>query len=67
MLAWNILAQDALADGRLVALFAHRAPTGLGYWLVRSKLRRPTAAMRKFSAWIVSEISGERGTEPPRA
>jgi LysR family transcriptional regulator, glycine cleavage system transcriptional activator len=57
MLAWNILAQDALADGRLVALFAHRAATGLGYWLVRSKLRRPTAAVQKFSAWIVSEIA----------
>jgi LysR family glycine cleavage system transcriptional activator len=57
MLAWNILAEDALADGRLVALFAHRAPTGLGYWLIRSKLRRPTAAMRKFSAWIVSEMA----------
>lgn len=57
MLAWNFLAHDALADGRLVAPFAHRAVTGLGYWLVKSKLRRPTVAMRRFSDWIVAEMA----------
>jgi LysR family transcriptional regulator, glycine cleavage system transcriptional activator len=67
MLAWNILAQDALADGRLVAPFAHRAATGLGYWLVSSKLRRPTVAMRRFSDWIVSEMTAlAPGERPPR-
>jgi DNA-binding transcriptional LysR family regulator len=64
MLAWNILAEDALADGRLVAPFAHRAATGLGYWLVRSKLRRPTIAMRRFSDWIVSEMAVSAGRTP---
>jgi LysR family transcriptional regulator, glycine cleavage system transcriptional activator len=65
MLAWNILAQDALADGRLVAPFAHRVATGLGYWLVSSKLRRPTVAMRQFSDWIVSETAAFAPGERP--
>ena len=65
MLAWNILAQDALADGRLVAPFAHRAATGLGYWLVSSKLRRATAAMRRFSDWIVAETAANASARTP--
>jgi len=65
MLAWNILAQDAVEDGRLVAPFAHRAATGSGYWLIRSKLRRPTAAMRRFSDWIVSEFAAPASGERP--
>jgi LysR family transcriptional regulator, glycine cleavage system transcriptional activator len=65
MLAWNVLAEDALADGRLVAPFAHRAATGLGYWLVRSQLRRPTAAMRRFSDWIVSEMAASASRRTP--
>ncbi|MGO4842232.1 LysR substrate-binding domain-containing protein, partial [Rhizobiaceae sp. 2RAB30] len=36
MLAWQLLAADALADGRLVAPFGIRAASGLGYWLVTS-------------------------------
>lgn len=58
MLAWNTLAQDALADGRLVAPFAHRARSGLGYWLVSSATRRPTPAMRAFADWLVGELGG---------
>ena len=39
MLAWQLLAADALADGRLVAPFGVRATSGLGYWLVSSANR----------------------------
>lgn len=57
MLAWDTLAMDALADKRLVAPFEHRATTGLGYWLIRSRERRPTQAMRKFSDWLMAELA----------
>ncbi|WAJ26931.1 LysR substrate-binding domain-containing protein [Antarcticirhabdus aurantiaca] len=57
MLAWDTLAMDALADGRVVAPFPHRAATGLGYWLIASESRRPSAAMRLFSDWIVAEMA----------
>jgi DNA-binding transcriptional LysR family regulator len=65
MLAWNVLAEDALADGRLVAPFAHRAATGLGYWLVSSQLRRPTAAMRRFSDWVAAEMAVSAPRQTP--
>lgn len=57
MLAWDTLAQDALAAGRLVAPFQHRASTGLGYWLVSSRSRRPTIAMQRFAGWIRDELA----------
>ena len=61
MLAWQILAHDALADGRLVAPFAGRATTGLGYYVVTSALRRPPEKVRAFVAWLRSELPREAG------
>lgn len=57
MLAWQTLAQDALATGRLVAPFPHRAATGLGYWAVTSATTRPSKAVRDFIAWLETEIA----------
>ena len=56
MLAWQILAHDALADGRLVAPFAGRVTTGLGYYVVTSALRRPPETVRVFVTWLRSEL-----------
>ncbi|MCP1198840.1 LysR substrate-binding domain-containing protein [Notoacmeibacter sp. MSK16QG-6] len=56
MLAWQFLAQDSIAAGRLVAPFPGWQPTGLAYWLLRSERRRPNAAMSVFSAWLQTEI-----------
>jgi DNA-binding transcriptional LysR family regulator len=57
MLAWNTLAQDALADGRLVAPFPQRARSGQAYWLISSETRRPTRAMRAFAEWLADELA----------
>jgi DNA-binding transcriptional LysR family regulator len=56
MLAWQLLAADALADGRLVAPFGVRAQSGLGYWLVTSLNRPESGNVRNFRAWIREEI-----------
>ena len=60
MLAWQTLAQDALATGRLVAPFPHRAATGLGYWAVTSATTRPTKTVSDFLAWLSEEVDGTR-------
>ncbi|WP_114388952.1 LysR substrate-binding domain-containing protein [Notoacmeibacter marinus] len=57
MLAWQFLAQDAIAAGQLVAPFPGCQPTGLAYWLLRSERRRPNAAMTAFSKWLRDEVA----------
>jgi DNA-binding transcriptional LysR family regulator len=52
MLAWQTLAHDAIAAGRLIAPFRERAATGLGYWLVTSGNRRKPPKVRSFERWI---------------
>lgn len=61
MLAWQALAQDAMADGRLVAPFEQRAVTGLGYWIVTSAKHAPSPKIRRFSDWLREEL-GEPST-----
>lgn len=56
MLAWQLLAADALADGRLVAPFGIRAESGLGYWLVTPANRPENRNVKNFKAWIREEI-----------
>jgi DNA-binding transcriptional LysR family regulator len=55
-LAWQLLAADAMADGRLVAPFGVRATSGLGYWMVTSATEREPKKVNQFKAWIRSEI-----------
>ncbi|MER8414462.1 LysR substrate-binding domain-containing protein [Mesorhizobium sp. M0510] len=56
MLGWQLLAADALADGRLVAPFGIRAQSGLGYWLVTSSVKAESRKVRDFKLWIREEI-----------
>jgi DNA-binding transcriptional LysR family regulator len=56
MLAWQTLAHDALAEGRLVAPFPERAATGLGYWIVTSAFRRQPEKVRLFIEWLHREM-----------
>ena len=56
MLAWQLLAADALADGRLVAPFGLRATSGIGYWLVTSQSRREPRKVTQFKTWLREEI-----------
>jgi LysR family transcriptional regulator, glycine cleavage system transcriptional activator len=56
LLAWQTLAQDALAAGHLVAPFAKRVATGIAYFLVTSATRREPPKVAGFKAWIKNEI-----------
>ncbi|MVA98726.1 LysR family transcriptional regulator [Nitratireductor sp. CAU 1489] len=63
MLAWQLLAGEAVADGRLVAPFDARAPSGLGYWLCTESTQTEAPKVRAFKRWILEEVQndGEAG------
>lgn len=56
MLAWHLLAADALADGRLVAPFPVCARIDLSYYLVTAASRRESPKVRAFKAWLREEV-----------
>ncbi len=55
-LAWESLATDSLAMGRLAAPLPGRYPTGLSYWLVTGRHRRPSRGVRRFVAWLRAQL-----------
>lgn len=55
-LAWETLAADALAFGRLVAPFPDRYPTGISYWFVTPRTGAPSRAVRAFKDWLAAEL-----------
>lgn len=57
MLAWQTLAADALAEGRLVAPFPIRAETGFGHYFVTAKEGREPGKTRAFKAWMKDELA----------
>jgi DNA-binding transcriptional LysR family regulator len=57
MLAWQLLAADALADGRLVAPFGARAASGLGYYLVTPASGPDSRKVAAFRRWVREEIA----------
>jgi DNA-binding transcriptional LysR family regulator len=59
MLAWQTLASSALEQGRLVEPFRIRARTGLGHYIVTRANEKPPEKVRRFSAWLRSEIEQE--------
>ena len=58
MLAWQLLAADALADGRLVAPFGIAADSGLGYYMVTSAAKKPNRKVAAFTRWL--EVEAEK-------
>lgn len=62
MLGWQLLCADALADGRLVAPFDVRAPSGLGYWMVTAPDEPESRKVRDFKAWLREEIEATMAT-----
>lgn len=60
MLAWNLLAGEALKDGRLVAPFGVTAATGLGYYVCTSARRAPEQKVRNFLRWLHSETAASQ-------
>jgi LysR family transcriptional regulator, glycine cleavage system transcriptional activator len=57
MLAWQLLAADALADGRLVAPFGARAASDLGYYLVTPASGQDSRKVAAFRRWVKEEIA----------
>jgi DNA-binding transcriptional LysR family regulator len=66
MLASQLLAADALTDGRLVAPFGITADSGLGYYLATSAAKKPNRKVTAFKRWL--EVEAEKtpqfGTGP---
>lgn len=58
-LAWETLDTEALRDGRIVAPFERRQPTGQYYWLVCAKDRAPSAAQSYFTRWLKAELAAD--------
>ena len=55
MLASQLLAADALADGRLVAPFGITADSGLGYYVATSAAKKPNRKVTAFKGWLEEE------------
>ena len=55
MLASQLLAADALADGRLVAPFGVTADSGLGYYVATSAAKKPSRKVTAFKRWLEAE------------
>jgi DNA-binding transcriptional LysR family regulator len=56
-LAFESLAADALAMGRLVEPFRGRHATGNAYWLITAREGRPNRRVRAFSNWLKAEVA----------
>ena len=52
MLAWQLIAADALLDGRLAAPLGIRSDLGLGYYVCTAAGIRPSRKVRDFVAWL---------------
>ncbi|MEP5731878.1 MAG: LysR substrate-binding domain-containing protein [Sulfitobacter sp.] len=57
--AWETLAQDALAVGRLVVPFPGRFKTRISYWFAEPDDRRRTPQVEAFRHWLVDELGEE--------
>jgi LysR family glycine cleavage system transcriptional activator len=57
MLAWDLLAGEALRDGRLVAPFGITATSGLGYHVITSARRQPEQKVKNFIRWLKDEVA----------
>lgn len=57
MLAWQMLAGDAVADGRLVEPFGVRANTGLAHYFVAPEGRSEQSKVSLFKSWVRAEVA----------
>lgn len=58
LLTVDMMAADAVREGRLTWPFKRSAQTDLGYWLVRPEGRRLPAKVRFFRDWLLAEAAG---------
>lgn len=64
-LAWETLALDALAAGRLTAPLPGRYPTGAAYWSVVGRRGRRSPSVRAFEAWLRGELGATLSAARP--
>jgi LysR family transcriptional regulator, glycine cleavage system transcriptional activator len=55
-LAWETLANDAMARGQVIAPFDGRLKTGAAYWLVAKEHSDKAGDVAKFSDWLRAEL-----------
>jgi LysR family transcriptional regulator, glycine cleavage system transcriptional activator len=55
-LAWETLANDAMARGQVIAPFEGRLKTGAAYWLVAEEHSDKAGDVAKFSDWLRAEL-----------
>lgn len=55
-MAWETLACDALELGQIAAPFSQRSQTGATYWLATRRSSANKPSVRKFSAWLETEL-----------
>jgi LysR family transcriptional regulator, glycine cleavage system transcriptional activator len=56
MLAWQTLAADAVAEGRLVVSFPIKAKTGKGHYFISDPQRRESRNIQLFKSWLRKEL-----------
>lgn len=56
LLAVDMMAADAVSDGRLVHPFDVTAESGVGYWLVVAEGKREPRKTRLFREWLMHEV-----------
>jgi DNA-binding transcriptional LysR family regulator len=59
-MAWQLIATDALADGRLVRPFPTAAPTEVAYWFVTTEARARLRKVQLFRVWLEAELRAKR-------
>ena len=57
LMAVDLMAADAVADGRLMRPFESWLETGQGYWFVTSASRRVPKKVTLFRDWLAAEIA----------
>ncbi len=62
-LAWETLANDAIAMERLVAPFPDRYPTGIAYWFVTAADAPLSPRVRAFRDWLQQELAASVPSE----
>lgn len=56
LMAVEMMAADAISDGRLVYPFKETAESGVQYWLAVAEGKRETKKMRLFREWLRTEV-----------
>ena len=59
-MAWQLIAADALADGRLARPFPTAAPTEIAYWFVTTEAKARQRKVQLFRSWLEAELAVKR-------